>query len=123
MVTVQASPAASIATRRIAVRSSGSGVTVGVPVSVPGPGEVTLIGRTTATGGSTRSAVKNVVWRCTVTATFVKAGSRVLSCNLRARARQQLRRGSMRFAFATLYVPTVGLPVRSVTAATIARHR
>ena len=123
VVTVQASPAASIATRRIAVRSSGSGVTVGVPVSVPGPGEVTLIGRTTATGGSTRSAVKNVVWRCTVTATFVKAGSRVLSCNLRARARQQLRRGSMRFAFATLYVPTVGLPVRSVTAATIARHR
>jgi hypothetical protein len=47
----------------------------------------------------------------------------VLSCNLRARARQQLRRGSMRFAFATVYVPTGGLPVRSVTAATIARHR
>jgi hypothetical protein len=123
VIVVQASPAASIATRRIAATSSGSGVTVRVPVSVPGPGEVTLIGRTTATGGSTRSAVNNVVWRCTVTATFVKAGSRVLSCNLRARARQQLRRGSMRFAFATVYVPTGGLPVRSVTAATIARHR
>jgi hypothetical protein len=123
VIVVQASPAASIAKRRIAATSSGSGVTVRVPVSVPGPGEVTLIGRTTATGGSTRSAVNNVVWRCTVTATFVKAGSRVLSCNLRARARQQLRRGSMRFAFATVYVPTGGLPVRSVTAATIARHR
>lgn len=122
-ISVPAGPAAVIAAKRIVTTAADGSVSVRVPVTVPGPGEVTLNGTTSNGGGSLRSSVSRPVWRCTVAVVFAKAGTRTLTCRLRARARAQLRRGALRFAFETIYVPTGGVPVRSVARVNIARHR
>lgn len=108
---------------RIAPTAAGSSAAVSIPVTAPAAGRMTVTGTTAARGAAGRTEPRRV-WRCTVRATFTRAGTRVLRCDLRPRAQRLLQRGALHMAFHVVFAPADGgAPTESVVAATIPARR